>query len=270
MEFSIERREKQNIDRFPQEHIDLAYKFSTRAYKEFGTFVKAIVLFGSVTRKATEAGDIDILIIIDDLTLTLKPEVIQTYRILVQKIIADISTKLHITTLKLTTFFEYAKVGDPVAINILRDGVALLDTGFFEPLQLLLRTGRIRPTPESIWSYYIRAPATVQNSKWHIMQASLDLYWAVIDAAHAALMKANQIPPTPEHVADWLEQIFVKTKHLSPKYVLTMRKFYKLSKDITHRNIKEISGSEYDRLQKEAQEFIEEMRRIVEGKKGYS
>lgn len=269
MEFKIERHEKQNLDRFPKEHIDIAYDFATRGYKEFGTFIKAIVLFGSVTRKAEDVGDIDILIIIDDLSLTLKPEVIQTYRILVQKLIADISTKLHITTLKLTTFFEYAKAGDPVAINILRDGVALLDTGFFEPLQLLLRTGRIRPTPEAVWSYYVRAPATIQNAKWHVLQASLDLYWAVIDAAHAALMKANQIPPTPEHVADLLEDVFVKTKRLSPKYVATMRNFYKLSKDITHRSIKDITGQQYDRYLRDAQDFVNEMKLIVEGKKGF-
>lgn len=268
MEFKIEQKEKPNMDRFPQEHVDIAYKFAAKAYKEFGTFVKAIVLFGSVTRKAEEAGDIDILIIIDDLSLALRPEVVQTYRILTQKLIADVSPKLHVTTLKLTTFFEYAKVGDPVAVNILRDGVALIDTGFFEPLQLLLRTGRIRPTPESMWSYYIRAPATIQNAKWHVLQATLDLYWAVIDAAHAALMKANQIPPTPEHVADYLDDIFVKTKRLPPKYVATMRNFYKLSKDITHRTLKEINGQQYDRYMKDAQEFVNEMKLIVDGKKG--
>jgi len=116
----------------------------------------------------------------------------------------------------MTSFWEYIRNGDPIAINILRDGVALIDTGFFEPLQVLLRRGRIRPTQESIWLYFIRAPNTLHNSKWHILQATLDIYWACVDACHAALMKIGETPPTPEHVADLLEDKLVKIYSCGP------------------------------------------------------
>lgn len=266
MEFRFEPSPKQNRDKFSKEQFDIAYKFSEKAYKEFGSFVKAIVLFGSATRKDQPEGDIDILIIVDDLSIILRGEVVETYRIITQKLINDISNRLHITTLKLTSFWEYVKAGDPVAVNILRDGFSLIDTGFFDPLQALLKQGRVRPTPEAVWSYFIRAPATLQNSRWHILQATLDLYWAAIDAAHAALMKSGEIPPTPAHVADLIQDKLVKTKKTRLKHAMTMRELYTLAKKIMHREISEIKGEDYTKYYQRTKEFVDEMKRIVEGK----
>jgi len=264
MEFKTEKRPKKNIEKYSKENLDIAYKFTEKAYNEFGTFVKAIVLFGSAAKDPQSKGDIDLLIVVDDLSVTLKPPIVQTYRIIVQKMISDISPRLHITTLKFTSFWDYVRSSDPVAINILRDGVALVDMGFFQPLQLLLSQGRIRPTAESIWSYFVRAPATIQNSKWHLLQAALDLYWAVIDAAHAALMRVGEIPPSPDHVADMMEEILVKRRLLEPKYATTMRNFYGLMKAITHRERKEVTGTEYVKYLADANEFVNRMKKIIE------
>lgn len=264
MDFKVENRPQVNIEKYSREELDISYKFAKMAYKEFGSFIKAIVLFGSMTRKTSPESDIDILMLVDDLSLSITPEVAETYRIIVQKIVREVSTKLHITTLKLTSFWEFVRMGDPVAINILRDGTSLLDTGFFDPLQILLKQGRIRPSPESIWSYFVRAPATIMNAKWHMLQAVLDLYWAVIDAAHAALMRNNEIPPSPEHVADLMQDKLVARGMTSQKYVQIMRDFYELSRKITHREIKEVSGEECQRYLENAQDFVNEMKRILE------
>ena len=137
---------------------------------------------------------------------------------------------------------------------------------FFDPLQVLLKQGRIRPSPEAIWGYFIRAPATLTNSKWHITQATLDLYWAVIDAAHAALMRIGEIPPTPAHVADLIQDKLVRTKRVDSKYAKIMRNFYELSRKITHREIKEVSGDEYEKYLKDAKDFVDTMKKIVEEK----
>jgi uncharacterized protein (UPF0332 family) len=104
----------------------------------------------------------------------------------------------------------------------------------------------------------------LHNSKWHLIQATLDLYWAVIDAAHAALMQHGEIPPTPEHVADLLEQKLVKKKLLEHKYVSIMRHFYKTMKMITHREVKEVKGEEYDKYYKAAEDFVNRMREFIE------
>ncbi|RJQ15815.1 hypothetical protein C4573_06715 [Candidatus Woesearchaeota archaeon] len=262
MDFEIKTKTRVNLKKYTQDDIDVAYKFSTVIYKEFDKFVKAIVLFGSSARQQ-KSGDIDILLIVDDVTIQLTPELIQTYRIITEKTVAKISTKLHITTMRFTSFWEYCRAGDPVAVNILRDGIAILDTGFFDPMQALLYQGRIRPTPESIWSYFSKAPVTLHNSQWHVLQGVIDLYWAVIDSAHAALMKMGEIPPSPAHVADLLEEKLVKKKLLHNRYPKIMAHFYHLSKAITHGEIRTISGEQYDQYFKDAKDFVDEMQRFI-------
>lgn len=268
MQFKIKKRGTETKQFYTEEDYEAALKFSRVIIKEFGKFIKAIVLFGSSARQAkSKHSDIDIMLVIDDVSILITPEVVDTYRIIVENTILNVNQKIHATTLKLTSFWEYIRAGDPIAINILRDGYAIIDTGFFEPFQLLLRQGRIRPTQEAVWAYFVRSPATLHNSKWHIMQATLDLYWAVIDSAHAALMKAGMIPPTPAHVASMLTEKFVKSKILNKKYASTMQNFYNLSRMILHREIKEVSGSEYSKHLKDAEDFVAAMKEIVEMKK---
>lgn len=263
MQFKIHQMENENIHRYPTEDLQIAKKFAENARRELGDFLLGVVVFGSSARRE-KANDIDILIVTDDTAFQITDALVQTYRLIIEKLVTNISIKLHITSMTYTSFWEYSRAGDPVVVNILRDGVALFDTGFYEPLQRLLKMGKIRPSEESVWRYFGRAPRTLTNSKWHILQATLDLYWAVIDSAHAALMRRHEIPPTPEHVADLLDKVFVKKKLLESKYVVTMRKFYMLMKKITHREIQTMSGVEYEKLYLEADAFVRRMKIIIE------
>ena len=268
MKIEIPRRHNPNLEKYPKDDLDLVYKFAAELKKELGGFIKALVIFGSTARgtKKSKEGDIDVLVVIDDLSINLTQDVVEAYRIIVKKTIVKTSTKLHVISLRFTSFWEYIRAGDPIGINMLRDGVAIIDTGFFDPLQALLRRGRIRPTQESIWTYFVRAPNTLHNSRWHLLQATLDLYWAVIDSAHAALMKLGEIPPTPAHVADLLEEKMVKKGLLEHKYSMTMKNFYKLMKMVTHRELKEIKGEEYEKYYKEADSFVQRIRIFIEEK----
>lgn len=268
MDFTIEERKHPNIKNYNTEDYKLAKKFTMSMKKELGEFLKAGILFGSSARKERPIyeRDIDVLMLVDDLTLVLSPEVVEAYRVITERTASRISKRLHVTTMKLTNFWEYVRNGDPLAVNMLRDGVPLLDIGIFEPLQMLLFQGRIRPTRESMYVYYARAPATLVNADWHVLQATLDLYWAVIDAAHAALIRVGEIPPSPSHVADLLHEKLY-TKKLIPKAaVKTMAKFYKLSREITHRRIQRITGKEYDSHKAEAEAFVKEMKKVVEAR----
>lgn len=268
MEFKIEKKSNENIHKYPSEYLKIAKTFADQLKVELGDFLKGVALFGSSSRREEkEKSDIDILVVTDDVSFILTEPLIEAYRIVVETVVSRVNKKIHVTSITFTSFWEYAKAGDPVVINILRDGISLYDNGFFEPLQHLLKEGRIRPTEESVWRYFGRAPKTMTNSRWHLMQATLDLYWAVIDSAHAALMVKNEIPPTPDHVANILEKVFVKKKQLKSKYVNTMNKFYKLSKKITHREIEEIKGEEYEKLYKEAKEFVDTMKLLIEKNK---
>src|SRR3989344_4348690 len=264
MEFKIEKRANPNTKNYTSDELSIAYEFAKKAHHEFGDMIKALVLFGSAAKRTgTNRKDIDIMIVFDDVTINLTPEIVNTYRILVEKIVADTSTRLHITTIKLTTFWEYIRAGDPIGMNILRDGVALLDTGFFDPVRALLARGRIRPRAAATWTYFARAPRTIHNSKWHVMQAVLDLYWAVIDSAHAALMKIGEVPPSPEQMADIFHEKLVKTGHPEQKYSAIMQKFYTLQKQILYRQVRVISGKEYDSLLKDAETFVARMDKFI-------
>jgi len=254
------------METYPKEDIDIVYKFSKEVKKELGTILKGIILFGSTARHVgtnKKSNDIDILLVIDDVSVKMTPELVQTYRILLEKLVIKVSKKLHITSLKFTNFWEYVRAGDPIAVNMLRDGVAIYDTGFFEPLQLLLYQGRIRPSPESIQNYLMMAPQTLQNSRGHIVQGTLDLYWAVIDGAHAALMYVGEVPPSPSHVADLMEQKLVKPGLMDKKHLHTMRMFYNLGKSIMHGQLHDLTGDQYDAYYKEAYDFVMAVKKFI-------
>jgi predicted nucleotidyltransferase/uncharacterized protein (UPF0332 family) len=265
MEFRIQRKRNENADKYPSENLKLIRRFSDALQKELGDFCIGVIAFGSqAQQKARKNSDIDVLVLTNDSSYVLTEPLIEGYRIIVENLITKISTKLHVTSMTFTTFWDHVKAGDPIVVNILRNGFALFDSGFYDPLQRLVKQGRVRPSEESVWRYYGRAPKTLLNSRWHVLQATLDLYWGVIDAAHAALMRRNEVPPTPEHVADMLVRIYVKPKLLEKRYADTMRRFYMLSKKITHREIKQITGQEYEAYYKEADDFIKRMKKLID------
>ena len=74
----------------------------------------------------------------------------------------------------------------------------------------------------------------------------------------------NQIPPTPDHVAEILDKVYVKNKLLEKKYIEIMKKFYNISKMITHREIKEIKGSDFEKYYLEADDFVRRMKKLIE------
>ena len=130
-------------------------------------------------------------------------------------------------------------------------------------MRALLIRGRIRPSEEAVWTYFARAPRTLHNAKWHVLQAVIDMYWSVIDAAHAALMYAGEIPPSPAHVADLMQDKLVNHGLLEKRYPQIMRRFYELSRKIVHRELQELSGREFDAYFKEAEEFVSRMRKML-------
>ncbi|MGM5488737.1 MAG: nucleotidyltransferase domain-containing protein [Nanobdellota archaeon] len=269
MEFNVRKKESHFHKNYANHEIEVAREFTRKIYDEFGEFIKAVVLFGSHAKhyhnkqSPSKKSDIDILIIVNDLTLEISNESSEAYRLIAEKHASQTSEKLHITTLAFTNFWDLVRNGDPIVINILRDGFPIIDTGVFEPLQTLLYQGRIRPTWESIWSYYSRAPQTLHNAQWHVMQGVLDLYWAVLDSAHAALMKHGEIPPSPSHVADLLDHKLYRAGKIQQKYVAIFRNLYHLAKHIKRREVQSISGKDYDRHYSDAKDFVDTMRKLI-------
>src|SRR3989344_7119705 len=200
-----------------------AYDVATKIYKKFRNLVKSIVLFGSTAKhETTKKSDIDILIIIDDCIVDWDEELIGWYRGELSKLIEKEKNrdKIHVTTVTLTTFWAEIKAGEPMVINVLRYGESLIDVGgFFEPLKVLLAKGRIRPSPEAIFTTMERASAHHLRGRNTLLQSVECFYWAMVDASHAALMARKVVPPSPEHLQELLTEVFVKRGLLKDKYV---------------------------------------------------
>jgi len=250
-----------------KKETDIAMDFATKAYKKFDKIIKSVVLFGSTAKQTQVTGsDIDIVLIIDDVTINWDQELVAWYRTELEKMIKSnpYQTSLHINTVKLSTWWEDLLRGDPLVINILRYGEAMIDlAGFFNPLKSLLIRGKIRPTPEAIYSTLQRAPQHIARSKMAEMGAIDGLFWSMVDSAHAALIAANVPPVSPEHIPGDLKEHFVNTKKLKMKYVIWYRDLLVLHKKIAHGDVKDLKGVEIDEWQKRAEEFLQVMAQLV-------
>ncbi len=246
---------------------DIALDFATKVYQKFRDVTKAIAMFGSsIKQQTTPTSDIDIIIIIDDCTINWDEELIAWYREELAKIISSNKYKkeLHVNTVTLTAFWDELRAGEPLVINVLRYGEPLIDLGgFFDPLKILLAKGKIRPTPESIFTTMERAGQHLTKANLNILNSVEGFYWAMVDASHAALMALNVIPPSPEHVADLLRETLVNKKMLSNESVESYEEVRKKAKSIIHLETIKISGRELEDLQRKSENFIITLNQIT-------
>jgi len=268
---STKKKSKINLKNIPTLNIktesEISMDFATKAYQKFNKIIKSIILFGSSTKQtATSGSDIDLIIIIDDITINWDQELIAWYREELEKILRKnpYSKELHINTVKLSTWWDDLMRGDPIIINVLRYGEAVIDfAGFFEPLKYLLIKGKIKSTQEAIYSCLQRAPIHLMKSKTSELNAIEGLYWAMVDSSHAALIAANVLPPSPEHIPIDLKETFVNIGKLKMKYVIDYRDLHILHKKITHGEITDLKGVEIDEWQEKAEDFLKTMAGLV-------
>ncbi len=265
------KRAKSNSKNIPvlnlRTDFDIAMDFAAKVYTKFNKLVKSVILFGSTAKKTNVPGsDIDIIILIDDAAIRWDDELITWYREELEKVIRanDYKKDLHINTIKLTTWWEDMIRGDPVVISIIREGQSLIDFGgFFEPLKYLLVTGKIRSTPEAIYSLLQRAPQHIVRSKVSGLNAIEGLYWAMIDSAQAALISIKVQPSSPENIPVELKRNFVNAGSLKMKYAVWLRDLLILHKRILHKEVTDLKGIEIDEWQKRTEEFLGVMAKLV-------
>jgi predicted nucleotidyltransferase/uncharacterized protein (UPF0332 family) len=246
---------------------EIASDFAARIYKKFNRILKSVVLFGSTAKQSAVAGsDVDIIIIIDDVSIKWDQELIAWYRQELDKTLSSTpyQKNLHINTITLSTWWEDLMKGSPVVMNIVRYGQSLIDfAGFFEPIKYLLLNGKIRPTPEAIHNCLERAPIHLVRSRQQELGTIENLYWAMVDSAHAALMAEGISPPSPEHIGVDLKEIFVNSGRLKMNYVLWFRDLLLLHKKIVHGEVRDLKGVEIDSWQSRTQDFINTMTKLV-------
>ena len=150
-------------------------------------------------------------------------------------------------------------------MNVLRYGDALIDFGgFFNPLRILLKEGKIRSTPESIYTLLQRAPGHMTRARQSMLAAVDGLYWTMVDAAHAALIAANVMPSSPEAIPEVLSKHFVETKKLNKKYVNYYSEIHTVAKKIIHGGLTSVKGESLDEWFVKADAFLGEMARLID------
>jgi uncharacterized protein (UPF0332 family) len=165
----------------------------------------------------------------------------------------------------LTEFWEAVKDAHPVIFTFIRDGVPLYDRGAFMPWKLLLRMGKIKPSPEAIDMFMSLGERVSESVKRKLNEiATEDIYWGVITPSQAVLMLYGISPPTPRETVELMEKIFVKKeKLLEQKYVNILKKIVEIYKDYEHERVKTISGKEIDELIKETSSYMKRLKELM-------
>lgn len=258
---------KENYPKFKTEK-DIAMDFATKVQRKFDHLIKASVLFGSqVSGEAKPGSDIDIIIILDDAAINWDMELTTWYREELSKLIAEqnYGRDLHINTIRLTTWWRDLLHGDPVVLNIVRQGEVLLDIGgFFNPIKSLMVQGKIHSTPEAVYAALQRSPYHLTRSRFALLSSVEGVYWCMVEAAQAALITLGKLPPSPEHVTRMLHENFVEAGVLKSELVKWYHNIYILHKQIAHGEVKAVRGQEVEDWQHKAEIFMKKMVEITD------
>ncbi len=245
--------------------------------KKFERYVTSYVIAGSLVRgDATKTSDVDVFIVIDDTDVKRMPRVelkeklrsiIYSY-ILEASELAGVKNKLNVQVYILTEFWENVKDANPVIFTFIRDGVPLYDRGTFMPWKLLLKMGKLKPSPEAIDMFMGMGDKMADRVKRTLTDLVIgDIYWGVLTPAQALIMLYGLPPPTTKEAPALFKKIFVdKEKLLEERYAKILEKIIKTYKDFEHQKIKDgdIKGKDVDVFLKEAEDFLKRLKELRE------
>ena len=236
-------------------------EFKIAILKKFGDYIKSIIVWGSITRgDYTGKSDVDIYIIFDDTKASIKDfnKIRERIDKDIYKIAHDIDPRLHPQPiLALTEFMDGIRFCHPLFYNIIREGFALHDTGFFIPMRKLLEWGHFPATKEAAEMRMESVPkriTRVENVKLYIIAE--DLYYAFLDSAQAILMYLGVGPPSPKVAVRELREHLVSKGLLDEKYAKMLEDVLAFRKAVEHKEIKKIESKEVDKWIAKAEEYI--------------
>lgn len=242
--------------------------------KKFEKYVYSYVIGGSLVRgEAIKTSDVDIYIIIDDTDVKRMPrlELKEKLRNIIYSYVmqagelAGVKNKLSPQVYLLTEFWEGVKDANPIFYTFLRDGIPIYDRGGFLPWKLLLKMGKIKPSPESIDMFMSMGDKTQDMVKRRLMDIVMgDIYYGILTPSQALLMLYGVPPTNPRETVSEMKKIFVdKEKMLEKKYVDILEEIViKYFKGYEHGKVKEVSGKEVDKLMKDYQDYLKRLKEL--------
>ena len=244
--------------------------------RRFEKYIYSYIIGGSLVRGgALKTSDVDTFIIIDDTDVKRMPrvELKEKLRSIIYQQIAEASelagvkNLLNVQVYLLTEFWESVKDAHPVMFTVIRDGVPLYDRGGFLPWKLLLKMGKIKPSPEAIDMFMSMGDKTKELVQRRLLDIVMgDIYWGVISPSQALLMLYGVPPPNVSETVSEMKRVFLdKEKMIEKKYIDILEEIIiKYYKGYEHGKIKEVSGAEVDKLLKNSLDYMKRLKELRE------
>ena len=252
--------------------IRLANIHKSLVLRKFEKYVASYVLGGSLVRGvAGKDSDVDTIVIIDDTDVKRMPrmELLEKLRGMIYDYIreasalAGVKNVLNVQVYLLTDFWQSVKDAHPVMFTFIRDGIPLFDRGTFIPWKLLLKMGKIKPSPEAVDMFMKSGEQTDSLFKRRCIDAMIDVYWGIVTPTQALLMLSGNAPPEPKTIVAETKKILVdKEKLMGMKELRILEKIVKMYKDYEHGKLNEISGKELDELKGESDFYVKKMKEL--------
>lgn len=251
----------------------------TLVLRKFEKYVASYVVGGSLVRgTADKDSDVDTFVIIDDTDVKKMPrlQLKEKLRGFIQDYIRDASAYagvkniLNVQVYLLTEFWESVKDANPVIFTFIRDGVPMYDRGTFLPWKLLLKMGKIKPSPEAVDMFMKYGDQNESLVKRRLIDAMIDIYWGVVTPTQALMMLAGEAPPAPKTIVADVKRLFVDTeKIMGMRELKILERVVKLYKDYEHGKLDTMKGAEVDTLLKDAALYdkkLKELRKKLEAR----
>lgn len=245
--------------------LRVANVHKTLVLRKFEKYVASYVIGGSLARgTADKESDVDTFVVIDDTDVKKMPRIqlLEKLRGFIYDYIreatalAGVKNILNVQVYLLTDFWQSVKDATPVIFTFIRDGVPMYDRGTFLPWKLLLKMGKIKPSPEAVDTFMKYGDQNEGLVKRRLMDAMVDIYWGVITPTQALMMLAGHAPPVPKTMVQEVKHVFIDTeKIMGMKELKILEKVVKMYKDYEHGKLTSVSGEEIDTLLKESKHY---------------
>ncbi len=263
---SAEDDKKRKLEALRKRQIKLAERYKDEVLKRYKDIVKAVVLFGSYVRgDYHEKSDIDMLVVVDDVTARFTPEMKDSFDDKLYQIAKSISDDITVQPAwTLSEFWDMARIGHPLLFTIVRDGWALYDTGFFIPVRKLLELGKIPTTLEAVEKFMETAPQKIRRvEEIKLMMVAEDLYYSMLNSSQAVLMYMGVNPPSPKHTPLDVKEHLVGNKLLEENYLQDLEEVINFRKGVEHKEIKELPGQKLDEFIEKAKSYVSRMEQLL-------
>ena len=244
--------------------------------RKFEKYVTTYAMNGSFVRGDTvKTSDIDVFIIIDDTDVKRmgRMELLEKLRGIIHSFsaeaqaIAGVKVDFNMQVWLLTDFWERVRDTEPVAFTAIRDGVPLYDRGAFLPWKSLLRSGRIKPSPEAIDMFMSSGDKLKENIDRRIFDIVIhDLYWGTIHPTQGLLMLYGLAPQNVYDTVKSVKEVFVeKEKLLEKKYLDIFDNIaIKTYKAFEHGKVKpgDIDGTKLAKMSKDALDYVKRLKEL--------